>query len=90
MPWTRGQLLWVRAGREPRGVIFVLRKHLGKAVWRNRLKRRLRHICRELDLPAQECLIVLAQPSAICASFQRLREELTRLVACRRANDQHP
>ncbi len=87
MSWTKGQLLWVRAGREPGGVIFVLRKRLGKAVRRNRLKRRLRHVCRELKLPVQESLIVLAQPSATTSSFRRLRDELTGLVACLRVGD---
>ena len=90
MPWTKGQLLWVRSGREPLDVIFVLRKRLGKAVLRNRLKRRLRHVFRELDLPAQGCLIVLPQPAATCSSFQRLREELTGLVVRLRSNDQIP
>ena len=87
MPWTKGQLLWVRPGREPGSVIFVLRKRLGNAVRRNRLKRRLRHVCRELKLPAQEGLIVLAQPSATTSSFRRLRDELTGLVACLRVGD---
>jgi ribonuclease P protein component len=80
MPWTKGQLLWVRAGREPGGVIFVLRKRLGKAVLRNRLKRRLRHACHELDLPAEKSIVVLAQQQAACSSFRRLREELGRLL----------
>jgi ribonuclease P protein component len=90
MPWTKGQLLWVRAGREPGGVIFVLRRRLGKAVLRNRLKRRLRHVCRELNLPAQHSLIVLAQPPATTSSFQRLREELRGLVADLRVDDRTP
>ena len=80
MPWTKGQLLWVRAGREPGGVIFVLRKRLGKAVLRNRLKRRLRHVCRELDLPAEHSLVVLAQQPAGCSSFRRLRAEMMELL----------
>ena len=81
MSWTKGQLLWVRTGREPGGVIFVLRKRLGNAVLRNRLKRRLRHVCRELHIPADESLVVLAQQQAASCSFERLRIELTQLVA---------
>ncbi|MDA0334019.1 MAG: ribonuclease P protein component [bacterium] len=81
MSWTKGQLLWVRTGREPGGVILVLRKRLGKAFLRNRLKRRLRHVCRELNLPATESLVVLAQQQAASCSFQRLRVEMTQLLA---------
>jgi ribonuclease P protein component len=80
MPWTKGQLLWVRVGREPGGIILVMRKRLGKAVLRNRLKRRLRHACRELALPAEENLVVLAQQPATTSSFLRLRDELKCLV----------
>ncbi|HJP33774.1 MAG TPA: ribonuclease P protein component [Candidatus Latescibacteria bacterium] len=87
MPWTKGQLLWVRTGREPGGVVFVLRKRLGKAVLRNRLKRRLRHACRELELPAEDSLVVLAQAPAAHSSFQRLREELAHLVASLQAEE---
>lgn len=82
MPWTKGQLLWVRVGRESAGVIFVLRKSLGSAVVRNRLKRRLRHICRDLPrrTPA-ESLVVFAQSPAASAAFPQLRDELSHLFA---------
>lgn len=82
MPWTKGQLLWVRVGRESAGVIFVLRKSLGCAVVRNRLKRRLRHICRDLPhLTPEESLVVFAQPAAVSAAFGPLHDELSHLFA---------
>jgi ribonuclease P protein component len=80
MPWTKGSLLWIRAGRERSGAVFVIRKSLGNAVFRNRLRRRLRHICRELPRPAETSLVVFAQPAARATSFDELRTELTRLV----------
>ena len=85
-PWTKGERLWVRSGREP-GLIFVVRKRLGNAVRRNRIKRRLRHVCRLLHLAADDCLVVLVQPPATISSFQGLRDELTRLVAELHADD---
>ncbi|MBM2812550.1 MAG: Ribonuclease protein component [Chloroflexi bacterium] len=82
MPWTKGHLVWVRVGRESTGVILVLRKSLGSAVVRNRLKRRLRHICR--DLPRRSptvSLVVFAQPAAASVAFGQLRDELTHLFS---------
>ena len=79
MPWTKGSLLWVRRAREPSGVVFVLRKSLGTAVLRNRIRRRLRHICRHLSLTSDR-LVVLVLPSASNSSFSALHAELTRLV----------
>ena len=80
MPWSKGPLLWIRRGRAPSsGVVFVLRKSLGTAVRRNKLRRRLRHICRYLPSSAQG-LVVLVQPTAAQSSFAALRTELARLV----------
>lgn len=80
MDWIRGPRLWIRRGREPDGVVFVVRRKLGKAVRRNRLKRRLRHICREIPL-AGEGLVVLARHPAIDARFLDLRQELVELIS---------
>ena len=79
MPWSKGSLLWVRRGREPSGLVLILRKSLGTAVLRNRIRRRLRHICRQLPDQTSD-LVVLVQPSAAGSSFAALRAELTRLV----------
>lgn len=64
---------------ESRGRIgFVVSKAVGNAVARNRVKRRLRHICRELPvaLPASGVLVVRALPGSSTASTQELRADL--------------
>ena len=80
MPWSKGSLLWVRRGRMPSGTVFVLRKSLGTAALRNRLRRRLRHICRDLQSRTAEGLVVLARPAAAESSFTALHAELAGLV----------
>ena len=78
--WTKGQNLWIRRSREPTDFILVVRRKLGKAVERNRLKRRLRSSHRSL-LPAPGCLVIFPQPTAIHTPFHILREELHQLVS---------
>lgn len=74
--WLKGQYFWVRIGREgDQGFIFVVRRGLGTAVKRNRLKRRLRVVCREINTPVKP-LVVLALPPSIDLSFQALQDEL--------------
>lgn len=80
MGWIKGRDLWVRNGRESSGVVFVTRRALGTAVVRNRLKRRLRSICRELQ-PLRGSVVILPQPGAVEIPFGVLREELTDLVS---------
>ena len=80
MPWIKGQLLWVRPGREPEGAVFVVRKALGTAVVRNRLKRRLRHLYRE-QAARPGSLVVLAQGPAARSTYASLRQELCSLLA---------
>ena len=80
MGWVKGEYLWIRIGqRGPAGVILVVRRKLGKAVERNRLKRRLRSICRG-EQPLPDSLVVFPQPSATKAPYRLLREELVDLV----------
>ena len=69
----------MRPGREHSGVVFVIRKLLGKAVHRNRLKRRLRSMCR--DWEADGCLVVMPQPEAMQVPYADLERELTALRA---------
>ncbi|HJN29010.1 MAG TPA: ribonuclease P protein component [Candidatus Latescibacteria bacterium] len=70
----------MRDGREDDGTIFVIRKALGNAVVRNRLKRRLRHIMRDLDAPASGSIVLLARPSAVRLSFAALERQVTELL----------
>jgi ribonuclease P protein component len=80
MAWSRGDILWISPGREASGVIYVLRKSLGIAVKRNRLKRRLRHLCSSLDF-SDHSLVILPQFGATEVSFSCLQQELSRLLS---------
>ena len=57
----------------------VVRRRLGNAVVRNRLKRRLRHICRNRPFLPHN-LVILCQPPAVEAPFADLERELDYLV----------
>ena len=80
MSWIRGPRLWVKGGRKRHDLILVVRKSLGTAVIRNRLKRRLRAAVADCHRPVRECLIILPQPAATHASFKDLRDELAALL----------
>ena len=71
----------------PARVGFVVSRAVGGAVERNRVKRRLRHLCRDVvaALPAGSLLVVRALPAAAQASYDQLREDLER--GLRRASD---
>ena len=77
-PWVKGSTLWMRPGREHSGVVFVIRKLLGKAVHRNRLKRRLRSLCRDWET-TDGGLVVMPQPEAMQIPYRDLERELTAL-----------
>ena len=61
---------------------FVTPKHIGTAVLRNRVRRRLRDIVRthQLRLRAGIWLVVVARPYAANATYQHLRDEWLRLA----------
>ena len=80
MGWIRGPDMWIREGREPVGAVFVIRRALGNAVVRNQLKRRLRHILRDLGAPASGSVVLLAQRSAVRQSFALLRQQVQQLL----------
>ena len=91
MAWIRGQYLWIRCdgngsgGRPHRGAVwcgpvFVVRRKLGNAVKRNRLKRRLRSICRSRPF-FSNALVVFCQPLAVNAPYADLQRELDSLVS---------
>lgn len=70
----------------PVRVGFVVSKAVGTAVTRNRVKRRLRHLARELlstsetRLPGSAVLVVRALPAAADADYEELREDLARCL----------
>jgi ribonuclease P protein component len=61
---------------------FVTPKHLGTAVVRNRVRRRLRDIVRTAQsrLSAGLWLVVVARPYAVNASYAQLKDEWLRLA----------
>ena len=63
---------------------FSVSRRVGKAVTRNRVKRRLRAIMRELPVRAGFDIVAVAQESAASASFSELRSAL---VTCLRRTE---
>jgi len=78
---VQGRLLRLSVARCPAGGAtrfgLVTSRRVGEAVSRNRVRRRLREICRlHRGLLSQGWLIVvLAKPAAARASFSEMREE---------------
>lgn len=77
--WARGPLLWVRRDESVGRTVLVMRRRLGNAVKRNRLKRQLRCLCSELELEGLG-LVVLPQEDAVGAPYGALRSELSELA----------
>lgn len=63
----------------------IVSKRVGKAVTRNRVKRRLREVLRRLDRAGRIApgydLAVIARPSLAAATFAELQQALTALLA---------
>jgi ribonuclease P protein component len=66
---------------------FVVSKRVGKAVVRNRLKRRLREGLRPLAVQPGWDVIFLARPLAARASYHELREAIANLLSRARLLD---
>jgi ribonuclease P protein component len=60
---------------------FVVSKRLGKAVARNRLKRRLREGLRPLAVQPGRDLVFLARAPAAAVTYEQLREALVDLLS---------
>ncbi len=68
---------------QPARVGFVVSRHVGGAVTRNRVKRRLRHLMRdrvERLRPGTTC-VIRALPTAADADFRRLRHDVDAALA---------
>lgn len=78
----------VHEGHEPRFGI-VTSKRVGNAVVRNRVRRRLREICRlhRPELRPDAMVVVVAKPAGAAATFQELHEEW--LILARRLSIFH-
>lgn len=75
--------LWCKvlidAAADPPRVAFSIGRAVGPATTRNLIRRRLRAILRDLDLPAGWWLIG-ARPAAATVPFQELRRQVTAMV----------
>ncbi len=71
---------WLPLNASEVRVGIVVSKKVGKAVVRNKVRRRLREIVRRMHLPPAEIMII-ARPEAAQASFQELARDLRRALA---------
>jgi len=60
-------------GREVTRFGFIVSRRLGKAVARNRVKRRLREVCRQLPLRPGWDIVIIAREPAKTADFWELK-----------------
>jgi ribonuclease P protein component len=59
---------------------FAIPKRVGKAVVRNRVRRRLREMLRSLPLLEGYDVVISVRPEAALSSFYALKQELTLLL----------
>lgn len=79
----RGQFLSLRLGRNQEGVVrvgFAIAKRLGKAVERNRLRRRLREVLRLSTVAPGWDILVIAREDAVHQNYHALKVEVEGLL----------
>ena len=59
---------------------YAIPKRVGKAVVRNKIRRRLREVLRSLSLLEGYDIVISVRPEAARSTFQDLRKELTLLI----------
>ena len=67
---------WVPCRRFEAAIGIVVSKKVGKAVVRNRVRRRLREAARRMDWPPMEAMVVV-QPEAAAATYAQLVRSLS-------------
>jgi ribonuclease P protein component len=82
--WMGGSLLGIKS--RPNDLPqtrcgFIVSKRVGKAVVRNRVKRRLREIVRRLNLKPGTDIVLSARPQAAQAEFAALKTAALNLLA---------
>ncbi|MFQ5860839.1 MAG: ribonuclease P protein component [Dehalococcoidia bacterium] len=80
--WTNRVLVLrvLPSGLETSRVGFLVGKRLGKAVVRNRIRRRLREVARLTSIKVGWDLVIIARQGAPAASYHRLRMALLDLL----------
>lgn len=74
-------VIHLKSDRKDTRVGFIVSKAVGNAVVRNRVKRRLRHICREVCLAEGSHLVVRALPASARASSGKLGSDVQGALA---------
>lgn len=78
-----GRLLAVRTVPNEQALsryAYAIPRRVGKAVVRNRVRRRLREIVRTLPVSEGYDVVISVRPEAATRSFHELKQELTRLL----------
>lgn len=82
-PYATLRIVEARTGEASRVAFITSTKIFKHAVDRNRTKRRLREVVRALlaEIPAGVNLLFIAKPEARDAEFQKLMDEIRRLIS---------
>jgi len=80
--WHRGRWVNICCRKEQNyGSCVLVGRKIGQATVRNRVKRRIRQIAREMGIDAPDCQIALCpKPSAADATHEELRQDISRLL----------